>query len=123
MVTNFIKYEVKSFSDAEVYTDDDDDSEEDGSFDLDKIHGADNRILVVYNGAPCYIKNPFKRIYFFSWYENKMFKKEFLKFGDVKIEKWEFHFSKCLVHVGDVYIVTWRVPLCKKGVTLSKKGF
>ena len=33
VVTNFIKYEVKSFSDAEVYTDDDDDSEEDGSFD------------------------------------------------------------------------------------------
>ena len=75
MVTNFIKYEVKSFSDAEVYTDDDDDSEEDGSFDLDKIHGADNRILVVYNGAPCYIKNPFKRIYFFHGMKIRCLKK------------------------------------------------
>ena len=30
VVTSFIKYEVESFSDAEIYTDDDDDSEEDG---------------------------------------------------------------------------------------------
>ena len=29
LVTNFIKDEVESFSDAEVYTDDNDDSEED----------------------------------------------------------------------------------------------
>ena len=36
VLTNFIKSEAESFSDADVYTDDDD-SEEDGSLDFAKI--------------------------------------------------------------------------------------
>ena len=58
-----------------------------GLLDLDKTHVADDRILVVYSGAFWYTKNPFKRIFFFSGYECKMRKKEFLKFSDVEIEK------------------------------------
>ena len=56
-------------------------------------------------GHPVILKTHLKE-YFLSWYEYKMHKKEFLKFGGVKIEKREFRPSKRAIHVGDVHIVT-----------------
>ena len=49
VLTYFIKDELESFFDAEVYTDDndDDDSEEERVLDLDKMRVTSIRILVV----------------------------------------------------------------------------
>ena len=64
VLNNFIKDEVQSFSDAEVYTDDDGDSEEDGSLDLAKIRVASNRILVVSNELSGALKTHLKEYFF-----------------------------------------------------------
>ena len=64
VLNNFIKDEVQSFSDAEVYTDDDGDSEEDGSLDLAKIRVASNRILVVSNELSGVLKTHLKEYFF-----------------------------------------------------------
>ena len=45
VVTNFIKDEVESSSDAEIYTNDDYDSEKDRVTDLDKMRVISNRIF------------------------------------------------------------------------------
>ena len=44
------------------------------------------------------------KIHFFPWYEYKTGKKELLKFGNVKIEKQEFYFSRNVISIGYVNI-------------------
>ena len=65
VATNFIKDEMKIFSDADVYTDDDD-SEEDRLLDLDKMCVASNKISAMSNGDFSNTRNSLEKIFFLA---------------------------------------------------------
>ena len=65
VATNFIKDEMKIFSDADVYTDDDD-SEEDRLLDLEKMYVARNKISAMSNGDFSNTRNSLEKIFFLA---------------------------------------------------------
>ena len=48
VVTNSFKDEIEGLSDAEIYTDDD---QEDGVLDIEKMRVDSNKIFILWNGA------------------------------------------------------------------------
>ena len=63
ILSNFIKDEMESSYDAQIYTDDNDDSEEDRFLDLDKMCVADNKISVVSSGVSRTLKTHLKEYF------------------------------------------------------------